>query len=187
MTTSCDGLWSVKADPGQIEQIISNLVVNSRDAMPDGGKITIETLNVTLDEEYVKYHANISPGEYIMLSVSDTGTGMDEETKSKIFEPFFTTKEKGKGTGLGLSTCYGIVKQSGGHIWMYSEPNQGTTFKIYMPRFEGEPDIQESYEDFGDAPGGNETILIVEDEPMVRKIAVQILSGLFHKLCYVFS
>ncbi len=176
VTIPCDGLWSVIADPSQIEQIISNLVINSRDSMPDGGKIIIETRNVTLDEEYARYHANITPGEYIMLSVSDTGTGIDEETKSKIFEPFFTTKEKGKGTGLGLSTCYGIVKQSGGHIWVYSEPNQGTTFKIYLPCFEGVPDNQESFEEFEKVPGGDETILLVEDEPIVRKIASRVLS-----------
>jgi len=168
-------LWNVKADPGQVEQVIANLAVNSRDAMPGGGKLTIEAANVVLDETYTSGHQYVSPGSYIMLAVSDTGSGMDEGTVARIFEPFFTTKEKG--TGLGLSTVYGIVKQSGGHINVYSEPGIGTTFKMYFPAVEEK--VTES-SGAGALPPeelrGGETVLVVEDEELVRTTIREILA-----------
>ena len=173
------GAGKVKFDPGQIEQAIVNLVINSRDAMPDGGTITIETANVELDEAFVRLHGGAWPGPHVMLAVSDTGCGMDPETLSKAFDPFFTTKEKGKGTGLGLSTVYGIVKQSGGCIYAYSEPGRGTTMKIYLPRVTGETAPKEEKRDagFDDRLHGSETILLVEDDETLRKLALSILEG----------
>ena len=167
-------LGYVKADPGQIEQVIMNLAINARDAMPRGGKLTIETLNVDLDEAYAREHVSVNPGSFIMLAVSDTGSGMDKETQARIFEPFFTTKGIGKGTGLGLSTVYGIVKQSGGNIWVYSEPDRGTTFKIYLPRVDEEPS---PFTQEADKTGsqGSETILLIEDDQDVRRLARAIL------------
>ena len=172
-------LWSVKVDPGMIEQVIMNLAVNSRDAMPSGGKLTIETGNVVHDEEYASHHVSVKPGYYVMLAISDTGCGMDKETQSHLFEPFFTTKEKGKGTGLGLSTVYGIIKQSGGNIWTYSEPGLGTTFKIYLSRVEKAARVYKPKlrsKEMG-APGGTETILLVEDEEAVRSMVSKILQN----------
>jgi PAS domain S-box-containing protein len=168
-------LKKIKADPGQIEQVLVNLVVNARDAMPQGGNLTIETATVELDGKYADHHLGVSPGHYAMLAVSDTGTGMDDETKARIFDPFFTTKEKEKGTGLGLSTVYGIVKQSGGNILVYSEPGHGTTFKVYLPQLAAASQKTEPVMAEPELPGGSETILLVEDEEVVRGLAVKIL------------
>jgi PAS domain S-box-containing protein len=170
-------LWPVRADSGQIEQVIMNLAVNARDAMPSGGKLTIETSNVTLDDDFARHHSPVRPGDYVMVAISDTGVGMDSDTQSHIFEPFFTTKGT-KGTGLGLSTVYGIVKQSGGYIWVYSEVGKGTTFKIYLPRIasteEGIAQVATPIESHHVEPG-TETILLVEDEANLRYLARQYL------------
>jgi len=170
-------LWPLKVDPGQIEQVIMNLAVNARDAMPGGGKLTIETANVVLDEDYARRHVSVKPGPCVMLAVTDNGCGMDQETQSHLFEPFFTTKKTGEGTGLGLSTVYGIVKQSGGNIWAYSEPRQGTTFKIYLPRVEEAVETYRPKVAPTASPGGSETILLVEDEGAVRTIVSKILQN----------
>lgn len=167
----------VKADPGQIEQVIMNLVVNARDATASGGKITIETRNVELDESYARAHYPVNPGPHVMLAVTDNGTGMDAETQKHIFEPFFTTKEKGKGTGLGLATVYGIVKQSGGFVWVYSELGKGTSFKIYFPCLDGSSAARKEARVSEKAARGSETILLVEDEAALRNLISEVLRG----------
>jgi PAS domain S-box-containing protein len=168
-------LGRIKADPGQIEQVIMNLVVNARDAMANGGKLTVETSNVDLDDEYAARHVAVSPGPYVLLAISDTGCGMDANTKQRLFEPFFTTKEKGKGTGLGLSTVYGIVKQSGGNIWVYSELGKGTAVKVYLPRVADKLQPEE-LKRTGERPAiGSETVLLVEDNESLRAVIQRML------------
>ena len=178
LTTNCaHDLGTVKADPTQIEQVIMNLVVNARDAMPKGGKLIIETRNVTLDSDYVADHQTVETGEYVLLAVTDTGCGMDAGTQARIFEPFFTTKEVGKGTGLGLSTIYGIVKQSGGYVWVYSELGRGTTFKIYLPRIDEATPSADKRPEPGTIEKGSGTLLLVEDDPSVRGVTARLLEA----------
>jgi signal transduction histidine kinase/CheY-like chemotaxis protein len=171
------GLGMVRSDPAQLEQVIFNLSVNARDAMPNGGKLIIETANVELDQAYAGTHLAVTPGPYVMLSVSDTGSGMDAHTRAHMFEPFFTTKEKDKGTGLGLATVYGIIKQSGGNIWVYSELGLGTSFKIYLPRVVAYAEPLPPVIIPTSKPLGSETILLVEDEDSIRSLVLGILQA----------
>jgi two-component system cell cycle sensor histidine kinase/response regulator CckA len=168
-------LGRVKADPSQIQQVLLNLVVNARDAMAQGGTLTIETENLEMDETYVTRRTQAQTGAYVMLAVSDTGSGMDRATQARIFEPFFTTKEQGKGTGLGLATVYGIVKQSGGYIWVYSEPGQGTTFKVYLPRVDAAATPEAALAEPPARTEGTETVLVVEDEEAIRSLVRTVL------------
>jgi PAS domain S-box-containing protein len=178
-----ENLGRVLVDPGQMEQVLMNLAVNARDAMPVGGTLVIETANVTLDEAYTASHAEVEPGDYVLMAVSDTGIGMDEKVKAQIFEPFFTTKDRDRGTGLGLSTVYGIVKQSRGSIWVYSEVGQGTTFKIYLPVTEAMPEpVVEKPEEEVRAVESEASILVVEDEADLRQVIREILSHVGYKV-----
>ncbi len=172
-----ESLGRVKADPSQLEQVLLNLTVNACDAMPHGGRLTIETRNVIADEEYARRHATVEPGEYVLLVVSDTGEGMDAETKARIFEPFFTTKGAGKGTGLGLATVYGVVKQSGGYIWVESTPGAGSAFEVYLPVTEARPEclLEESPASVRKRHKG--TVLVTEDEAEVRTLACEFLKS----------
>ncbi len=179
LTIQEPALWQVKIDPGQVEQVIMNLAINARDAMPKGGKLTIETDNADLNKNYFRKHGikGEKPGHYVMLTISDTGSGMSPEIQEHIFEPFFTTKAVGKGTGLGLSTVYGIVRQNNGFVWVYSEPGRGSTFKVYLPKMKGDAEPEEKEQTPVDDPGGSETVLIVEDNDGLRKFAQEILQS----------
>jgi two-component system, cell cycle sensor histidine kinase and response regulator CckA len=168
-------LGLVNADPGQIEQILMNLTVNARDAMPSGGTLTLETANTTLTESGALEAPDLEPGDYVVLAVSDTGTGMDQVTLSKLFEPFFTTKEKGKGTGLGLSSVYGIVRQHRGHVIVWSEPGRGAVFRVYLPRVYEQLEVSEDPTIRNTPAGGQETVLLVEDEEIVNRLVSEAL------------
>jgi nitrogen-specific signal transduction histidine kinase/CheY-like chemotaxis protein len=170
VTVLREDVGRVKADPGQIQQVLMNLAVNARDAMPEGGTLTVETTNVDLSEDYARRHLGVVPGPYVQLAVSDTGVGMTPEVQAHIFEPFFTTKTPEKGTGLGLATVYGIIKQSGGNIWVYSEPGRGTTFKVYLPRVDETAPANVLVDPPPDPRRGQETVLLVEDDDKVREV-----------------
>ncbi|CAA9357772.1 MAG: hypothetical protein AVDCRST_MAG90-2756, partial [uncultured Microvirga sp.] len=183
-TALSDGLWRAEADPNQLENAMLNLAVNARDAMPDGGKLTIETANARLDRAYAARNAGTTPGHYVAVAVSDTGTGMDKQTLERVFEPFFTTKEVGKGTGLGLSQVYGFVKQSGGHVKIYSEPGEGTSVKLYLPRSVGDAAERGKEGDEAPVPAGSrtETVLVVEDSAEVRAYSAEVLRELGYRV-----
>ncbi|RMF59231.1 MAG: response regulator, partial [Calditrichaeota bacterium] len=175
-------IGEIKADPGQMEQVLMNLVVNARDAMPKGGELIIETDQINLDRSYNRFHPDIEPGDYVMISITDNGIGMNEEVLQRIFEPFFTTKEKGKGTGLGLATVYGIVKQNNGHILVYSEVGKGTTFKIYFPAFKRRKNVAVESNGQTSNTGGGQQILVVEDEYLVRELICDTLRNLGYRV-----
>jgi PAS domain S-box-containing protein len=175
-------VWPVSLDPSQVDQTVANLAVNSRDAMPKGGKLIVETANVTLDEAYCRHRTGARPGDYVMLAVSDSGCGMDEATRERAFEPFFTTKPEGKGTGLGLSTVYGIVKQNEGVIEIYSELGHGTTLKVYLPRYRGEEKVQAAAPPTAALARGHETVLLVEDQDQVRELTRTLLEELGYRV-----
>ena len=181
-TISGAGLWSVEADVSELESALLNLALNARDAMPNGGKLTIESSNAYLDDEYCRQHAGLNPGQYVLVAVTDNGIGMSAETIEKAFEPFFTTKESGKGTGLGLSQVYGFIKQSGGHVKIYSEPGEGTSVKLYLPRYDGEHVDVPAEIPAAAERGRGETILIVEDDDGVREYAAEILRDLNYQV-----
>jgi len=178
VTRSQRDTWLTKVDPGQLDQVILNLVLNARDAMPLGGRLVLETENQRIEGQQLADHPEVPPGDYVMLAVSDTGSGMDAETRSHLFEPFFTTKALGKGTGLGLSTVYGIVRQSGGYIWVYSEPDRGTIVKVYLPRAAGQTEMSRPRNDYQPLPLGTETVLLAEDDERVRRLTVSVLGQL---------
>ena len=175
-------LWPALADSGQVENSLLNLAINARDAMPDGGKLTIETSNVHLDEDYASSNAEVTPGDYVMMTVTDTGTGMPQDVLAHVFEPFFTTKEVGKGTGLGLSMIYGFAKQSGGHAKIYSEVGHGTTVRLYLPRLANQSTVSDSAAPTAPRKGGGETILVVEDNPDVRRLVLRQLRDLGYEV-----
>jgi CheY-like chemotaxis protein len=178
-TVLAGGLWPTMADGNQLENALINLAVNARDAMPDGGKLTIETANAHLDEAYARMHDEVEVGQYVGIFVSDTGIGMTPETVAQAFEPFFTTKEVGQGTGLGLSQVYGFIKQSGGHVKIYSEVGEGTTIKLYLPRYRGAEGLADDETGAHELPRGrSELVLVVEDDPDVRDYTVEIVSDL---------
>ena len=181
-TISGAGLWKVEVDGSELEATMLNLALNARDAMPEGGKLTIETSNAYLDDEYCRQHSSVEPGQYVLISVTDNGVGMDRNTADRAFEPFFTTKEAGKGTGLGLSQVYGFMKQSGGHVKIYSERGEGTTVKLYLPRYDGEETTASAPEEGGAVRGRGETILVVEDDDGVRQYASEILRDLNYQV-----
>jgi two-component system, cell cycle sensor histidine kinase and response regulator CckA len=176
------GAKMVRADAGQIEQVIVNMANNARSAMPNGGRLTLETANVSFDAQTIGRYPELKPGDYVMLAIADTGTGMKADVQARIFEPFFSTKGLGQGTGLGLSTCYGIIKQSGGHISVYSELGRGATFKIYLPQVDQMPKAAVASVNPEAMPRGGETILLVEDDPALREMASDLLSRLGYRI-----
>jgi signal transduction histidine kinase len=176
-TVVSGGLWHCFADPSQVENALLNLAINARDAMPNGGKLTIEAGNASIDDAYVRNHPDATAGQYVVLAVTDTGTGMDRDVLERAFEPFYSTKEEGKGTGLGLAMVYGFVRQSGGHARIYSEPGQGTTVKLYLPRIMGEEEAPRPAAE-GAVEGGRETVLVAEDDQGVRETVVEMLTEL---------